>query len=148
MPKDLDRPSAKLAIPPRQMPLAETIDFAFYPRVPEISLELTNLCNLTCPYCANPALTRPKGTIEWDVLEKIVDDSVRDGLSIDWLHGVGEPLLWKRLEEVVRLIRGRNAGAGSFATNGTLLFEDRVRRLIDAGLTRIYVSVDTLDPAI
>jgi MoaA/NifB/PqqE/SkfB family radical SAM enzyme len=133
---------------PRLMPIADEIDFAFYPRVPEISLELTNVCNLTCPYCANPLLTRPKGTIEWDLLELIVEQSARDRLSIDWLHGVGEPLLWKRLEEAIRLIRGRNAGAASFATNGTLLFEDRVRQLLDAGLGRIYVSIDTLDPAV
>jgi MoaA/NifB/PqqE/SkfB family radical SAM enzyme len=129
-------------------PIQETIDFAFYPRIPEISLELTNLCNLTCPYCANPALTRPKGTIEWELLEKIVHEAGRDGLSVNWLHGVGEPLLWKRLEDVIRLIRSHDAGAGSFATNGTLLYEDRVRRLLDAGLTRIYVSIDTLDPEI
>ncbi len=132
----------------RQAPIVETIDFAFYPRIPEISLELTNVCNLTCPYCANPALTRPKGTIEWDLLEKIVDESARERLAIDWLHGVGEPLLWKRLEDVIRLIRRRDAGAGSFATNGTLLYEDRVRALLDAGLSRIYVSIDTLDPAV
>jgi pyruvate-formate lyase-activating enzyme len=132
----------------RHAPLAKTIDFAFYPRIPEISLELTNVCNLTCPYCANPTLTRPKGTIEWDLLEKIVDESARERLAINWLHGVGEPLLWKRLEDVIRLIRSRDAGAGSFATNGTLLYEDRVHSLLDAGLTRIYVSIDTLDPAV
>jgi MoaA/NifB/PqqE/SkfB family radical SAM enzyme len=128
--------------------IADTIDFAFYPRVPQISLELTNICNLTCPYCANPTLTRPKGTIEWDLLEHIVEQAARDDLKIEWLHGVGEPLLWKRLEEAIRLIRRRDAGAASFATNGTLLHEDRVRQLLDAGLTRIYVSIDTLDPAI
>jgi MoaA/NifB/PqqE/SkfB family radical SAM enzyme len=133
---------------PRFSAIADTIDFAFFPRVPEISLELTNVCNLTCPYCANPILKRPKGTIEWDLLEHIVDQAARDDLQIDWLHGVGEPLLWKRLEDAIRLIRSRGAGAASFATNGTLLFEDRVRTLLDAGLTRIYVSIDTLDPEI
>lgn len=35
----------------------------FYPAVPPISLELTNRCNLKCPYCANGTLTRPSGTI-------------------------------------------------------------------------------------
>jgi MoaA/NifB/PqqE/SkfB family radical SAM enzyme len=132
---------ARYAVP------SKTIDFAFYPRVPEITLELTNVCNLTCPYCANNVLTRPKGAIEWELVEKVVDECAGDdNLRINWLHGVGEPLLWKRLEEAVRLIRSRNAGLGSFATNGTLLYEDRVRALLDAGLSRIYVSIDTLDP--
>ncbi|MBV8165200.1 MAG: radical SAM protein, partial [Alphaproteobacteria bacterium] len=48
----------------------------------------------------------------------------------------------------IRLIRARDAGAASFGTNGTLLYEDRVRRLLDAGLGRIYVSIDTLDPEV
>jgi hypothetical protein len=60
--------SVRFAVP------AETIDSAFYPRVPGLSLELTSICNLTCPYCANPSLTRPKGTIGWDLLERVVDE--------------------------------------------------------------------------
>lgn len=129
-------------------PLLRTIDYAFYPCVPLISLELTNKCNLKCPYCANPALTRPKTYIEWPLLEKIIDECAERKYNLAWLHGVGEPLLWKRLEEVISLIRRKNAGTGSFGTNGTLLSPNRVKRLLDAGLESIYVSIDTLDPEI
>jgi len=129
-------------------PMGPTIDYAFYPRVPNISLELTANCNLKCPYCANGSLTRPKDYIEWSLLEKIVDEAADGRLNISHLHGVGEPLLWDRLEEVVALIRRRNAGLGSFGTNGTLLYEDRFRKLLDAGLTEIYISIDSLDPKI
>ena len=128
--------------------LPDQFDFAFYPQVPEISLELTNLCNLTCQFCANPALTRPKGRIEWSLFERIVDECSRDGHHINWLHGTGEPLLWDRLEDAVALIKRKRAGRGSFATNGTLLFADRVRKLLDVGLDFIYVSLDSLDPEI
>jgi MoaA/NifB/PqqE/SkfB family radical SAM enzyme len=130
------------------VPLPRIIDYAFYPRVPVISLELTNNCNLKCPYCANGALTRPKTYIEWALLEKIVDECAEMQYDLAWLHGVGEPLLWDRLEEVVALIKRKGAGTGSFATNGTLLRPDRVRRLLDAGLDSIYVSIDTLDSEI
>lgn len=100
----------------------------FYPAVPPISLELTNRCNLKCPYCANGTLTRPSGTIAWSLLERLVDQCAGGPKQIDWLHGTGEPLLGCRLEDVIRLIRGRNAGAVSFATNATLLTADRVGR--------------------
>ena len=130
------------------VPLPQTIDYAFYPRVPTISLELTNNCNLKCPYCANITLTRPKTYIAWPLLEKIVDECAERRFNLDHLHGVGEPLLWDRLEEVVGLIKRKRAGKGSFATNGTLLHPDRVKRLLDAGLENIYVSIDTLDPEI
>ncbi len=130
------------------VPLQRTVDYAFYPRVPAISLELTNNCNLKCPYCANPTLERPKAYIEWELLEKIIDECAERQYNLAWLHGVGEPLLWKRLEEVITLIKRKGAGEGSFATNGTLLHSDRVKKLLDAGLENIYVSIDTLDPEI
>jgi len=130
------------------VPAQRTIDYAYYPRVPQISLELTNHCNLKCPYCANPALTRPKGYIDWSLLEKITDECAERKYELNWIHGVGEPLLWDRLEEVVALIKRKRAGRGSFATNGTLLRPERVRSLLDAGLDSIYVSIDTLDPVV
>jgi len=131
-----------------EVPLQRTIDHAFYPRVPEISLELTNNCNLKCPYCANGTLTRPKTYIKWALLEKIVEECAAMQYNLAWLHGVGEPLLWDRLEEVIALVNRKGAGRGSFGTNGTLLYPDRVKRLLDAGLGSIYVSIDTLDPEI
>jgi len=127
-------------------PLSRNIDFAYYPNVPVISLELTNHCNLKCPYCANPTLVRPKSYIEWPLLEKIVDECAQRKYNLAWLHGVGEPLLWDRLEETISLIKLKGAGDGSFGTNGTLLRPSRVKRLLDAGLESIYVSIDTLDP--
>jgi MoaA/NifB/PqqE/SkfB family radical SAM enzyme len=128
--------------------LPRQVTAPFFPTVPVISLELTNNCNLKCPYCANIALTRPKTYIDWDFLEKVVDECAVRGYDLAWLHGVGEPLLWDRLEDVIRLIKQKGAGAGSFGTNGTLLSPGRVRSLLDAGLDRIYVSIDTLDPDI
>lgn len=129
-------------------PLEPLVNAPFYPRVPNISLELTNHCNMHCPYCANNSLTRPKGYIEWDLLEKIVIEAGQKGLNISHLHGVGEPLLWKRLEDVIQLIRQHEAGEATFGTNGSLLSRKRAERLLDAGLRSIYFSVDTLDPEI
>jgi len=133
---------------PLMVPLQREIDFAFYPRVPMISLELTNHCNLKCPYCANVTLTRPKTYIDWSFFERMVDECAERKFNLAYLHGVGEPLLWDRLEEAVALIKRKGAGMGTFGTNGTLLFADRVKSLLDAGLDSIYVSIDTLDPEI
>lgn len=120
----------------------------FFPHVPPISLELTNKCNLSCPYCGNSQLTRARGVIAWDLLEKVVDECADGHHDLAWLHGTGEPLIWDRLEDVIRLIKKRGAGEASFGTNGTLLTEKRVRSLLDSGLTSIYISLDSLDPAV
>lgn len=120
---------------------------AFYPEVPPISLELTSRCNQTCPYCANSALTRQKKNpfIEWALLQKVVDQCADGKHNIAALHGTGEPLLWHRLEDAIALIKSRNAGDATFATNGTLLTERRIASLLEAGMTSIRVSLDTLD---
>jgi cyclic pyranopterin phosphate synthase len=119
--------------------------FVFYPTVPPISLELTSRCNLKCPYCANGTLTRPEGFIAWSLLEKLVDQCKDGRHAIDWLHGTGEPLLWKRVEDVIRLITSQDAGKASFGTNGTLLHPHRIESLLAAGLTSVYVSLDSLN---
>ncbi len=123
-------------------------DQIIYPDVPQISLELTNKCNLKCPYCGNRNLTRPRGEIKWELLEKLVDDCSNNKHDIAWLHGTGEPLLYPRLEEAIALIRKHKAGSACFATNGTLLNRERVKKLLDAGLVSLYVSLDSLDPDI
>lgn len=134
----------------KQAMMTDTVDpsEAFYPTVPVISLELTNRCNLKCPYCGNSELTRKSGYIEWKLLEKLVEESANGHHDIAWLHGTGEPMLWDRLEDVIRLIKKNDAGEASFGTNGTLLHEHRIKSLLDAGLSSIYVSIDSLDPEI
>lgn len=129
-------------------PMSAVIDFPFYPRIPAISLELTSHCNLRCPYCLNATLQRTKKNISWELLVKIVDEAAEKKLEISNLHGAGEPLTWNRLEDAIRLIHSRNAGLATFGTNGVLLSEERFRSLLDAGLTQIYFSIDTLDPAL
>ena len=121
---------------------------AFYPQVPPITIELTNNCNLKCPYCSNSVLDRKRGYIDWGLLEKTVDESSDGRHNISMLHGTGEPLLWDRLEEVIRLIKARKAGDASFATNGTLLNERRIESLLEAGLGFIRVSLDSMDEKI
>lgn len=123
---------------------------AFYPDVPPISLELTSQCNLKCPYCTNPILPRQqeKPNISWSLLEKLVDECAGGRHNLSQLHGTGEPLLWDRLEEAVALIKSRKAGDGMFATNGTLLTERRIATLLQAGMTALRVSLDSLDERI
>jgi sulfatase maturation enzyme AslB (radical SAM superfamily) len=122
--------------------------FVFYSEVPPISLELTSVCNLKCPYCANNTLTRPSGYIDDALLDKLIGECAGGRHAIDWLHGTGEPLLWDRLEEVVSRIVRCGAGKGSFATNATLLYPDRVESLLEAGLRNIYISLDSMDERI
>jgi len=64
------------------------------------------------------------------------------------LNGIGEPLLHPRLEEFIQTAK-RLMPASSwvgFQTNGLLLDEGRARSLVDAGVDRICLSLDSIHP--
>jgi MoaA/NifB/PqqE/SkfB family radical SAM enzyme len=57
----------------------------------------------------------------------------------------GEPLLHPELDAIIERIRRRGILAG-LLTNGYLLTPDRIKRLNHAGLDRLQISVDNVDP--
>jgi MoaA/NifB/PqqE/SkfB family radical SAM enzyme len=106
------------------------------------ALLVTRRCNLACPFCIVPPLSRPE---EWqpyeadrEKVERILrHPAVRRALYIG-LSG-GEPLLNKHLSEIVRLVRRQGHLCG-IVTNGTLL-TDRVRELKKSDINIINISV-------
>jgi MoaA/NifB/PqqE/SkfB family radical SAM enzyme len=66
------------------------------------------------------------------------------GTSMIDLSG-GEPLLHPDLDQIIRRIRRHGAFAG-LLTNGYLLTRDRIRRLNQAGLDRLQISIDNVMP--
>ncbi len=64
------------------------------------------------------------------------------------LSGIGEPLLYPHLEQLITEARKSMPADGviSFQTNGMLLNNERAGRLRDAGLDRICISLDSVNP--
>ena len=115
----------------------------------DLRLSLTDRCNLRCTYCM------PAEGLDWmDRSELLDDDEIvrlvrigteRLGITTVRLTG-GEPLLRRGLEGLVaRLAALDPAPVLALTTNGIGLAA-RAQDLKDAGLDRINVSLDTLDP--
>ncbi|MEA2937434.1 MAG: hypothetical protein QOC56_938, partial [Alphaproteobacteria bacterium] len=103
-------------------------------------LEVTNRCNLLCTTCPRTyAELEPPADMAWDLFVKIVEQ-VPD-LARAVLHGVGEPMLVKRLPDMVRYLKDRGVHV-LFNTNGTVLNERNGRALIATGLDELRVSLD------
>jgi len=103
-------------------------------------LETTNRCNLLCTTCPRTyAELEPPADMSWDLFTRIVDQL--PGIERAVLHGVGEPMLVKRLPQMVRYLKDRGAYV-LFNTNGTMLNERNGRALIAAGLDELRVSLD------
>lgn len=108
-------------------------------------LETTNRCNLLCTTCPRTyEELEPPADMSWELFTTIVDQS--PGLQRAVLHGVGEPMLVKRLPEMVRYLKERDVYV-LFNTNGTVLNLKNGRALIDAGLDELRVSLDASNAA-
>ncbi|EHR52948.1 molybdenum cofactor biosynthesis protein A [Saccharomonospora marina XMU15] len=115
----------------------------------DLRVSLTDKCNLRCTYCM------PAEGLEWMPGEQVLSDdelirlmtiAVRDlGITDIRLTG-GEPLLRPRLEELVaRIAALRPRPRLSMTTNG-IGFAKRAKAFAEAGLDRINVSLDSIDP--
>ena len=108
-------------------------------------IEPVGRCNLQCRMC--PVRYRDAGTalMDWDVYRAIVDrlPAVREL----HLQGLGEPLMHPRFFDMVAYAAAKGI-AVSVNTNLTILTPAMARRMVDSGLTDVYVSIDAADPAV
>ncbi|WP_091937852.1 GTP 3',8-cyclase MoaA [Methanolobus profundi] len=110
--------------------------------VRSLRMSITDRCNLNCIYCHNEGHIGHSKEMSVDTIVNIVDVASQFGVNRLKLSG-GEPLLRKDLEDaLVRLPEMRDV---SLTTNAVLL-RDRASSLREAGLNRVNISLDTLDP--
>lgn len=109
-----------------------------------IEVELTNRCSLNCVMCGTPYMTRQKCDMAWDLFTKVVDDAVRNGYRVMWLHVFGEPLLYPRIFDAVRYIKEADKRGPCISTNGMLLTKDVSEQLIDSGVEHIMVVLSSM----
>ena len=114
-----------------------------------VRISLTDRCNFDCVYCHNEGLGDTRGPMDPQDDEMSADEVVRF-LEVVSEFGVGkvkftggEPMLRDDLEEIIR--RTPDSMEVSMTTNGTFL-PGRAEGLVEAGLSRVNVSQDALDP--
>src|SRR5690242_11513220 len=99
-------------------------------------------CNLACTYCNEyDDFSKP---VALDIILRRLELLGRLNTGVITLSG-GEPLLHPDLDDIIRGIR-RHATLAGMITNGYLLTADRVRRLNDAGLDYLQISIDNVMP--
>jgi len=115
----------------------------------QLDIELNASCNLRCPMCPISAeSTENKGKSTWfpfAIYKEIIDQAVINGLQALKLNYINEPLIRPDLPDFIQY--ARNAGVLDIymSTNGMLMTPEVSKKIIDAGLTRIQISVDAVD---
>src|SRR5262245_3578683 len=112
---------------------------ALSPRRPLlVQLVVTRRCNLACGYCHEyDNVSSPR---EVPLLERRIDHAGRLGTLVLTLTG-GEPLLHPRLDTLIARVVA-NGMVCTLISNGYALTREWVRRLNDAGLSVLQMSVD------
>lgn len=113
-----------------------------------LDIEITNRCNLKCTFCDKlPLLSKDRiGDMSFDLYKRIIDEGKKYDLCSVKLSYRGEPLLHPMICEMVAYAKKHGVLDIYFNTNGMLLNEERVLKLIDAGLDRVSVSIEGTDP--
>ena len=120
-----------------------TLKDSFNRPVSNLRVSLTPKCNLSCIYCHREGEKAPEDPLTAAEIAEVLRVAAGFGIRSVKFTG-GEPMLRPDLIEIIKSVP---AGMeSSLTTNGTLL-AGLAADLKQAGLRRVNVSIDSLDPA-
>lgn len=115
-----------------------------------ISFELSNECNANCVFCRtatgqiynqnpNDAAFVEKGFMAYELYSQVIDE-VKDYLLMAILYVNGEPLIYKHLYAAIQHATDNHV-ASMIATNGILLSEQSIQKLLDSDVDFIKIAI-------
>lgn len=130
-----------------QVPSSAFLQDQFGRRHNNLRVSVTDRCNLRCTYCM------PEDVVFRDRREMLTFEEIAHFVRVAATLGVdkvrltgGEPLMRKDLHKLVSLVVNVPGITDVGLTTNGLLLADQSTALYDAGLRRLNVSLDTLDP--
>ena len=113
-----------------------------------LDIDATSKCNLRCTMCPRTDMLGrgtlwPAKDFDLDLFKRLIDEGAEKGLCSIKFNYLGEPLLCRTIVDMVAYAKQRGLVDVMFNTNATLLDETLARRLIDAGLDKLFFSFDS-----
>jgi GTP 3',8-cyclase len=120
----------------------------FNRKISYLRISVTDRCNLRCRYCMpeeGVELFEHSKILTYEEITEVVRKAAEMGINKVRLTG-GEPLVRKDIVDLVEMISSlKEIDDVGLTTNG-LLLEKYAQPLKEAGLKRVNISLDTLDP--
>lgn len=113
-----------------------------------LRVSVTDRCNMRCVYCmpSEGVAWQPHETIlRYEEIAQVVRVAAEHGVRQVRLTG-GEPLVRKDLPDLVRMIAATPGIEDVSLTTNAILLERMAEPLAKAGLRRVNISLDTLQP--
>ena len=127
----------------RYADMIETAVMSEVPPIPKAMLvEVANICNHRCSFCAYSKMTRKSYFIDPEVFKSIARQGYELGVREIGLHGASEPLTCKKLADHIQYCTDLGYDYIYFTTNGTLGKPEKWRSYIDAGIHSIKFSIN------
>jgi radical SAM protein with 4Fe4S-binding SPASM domain len=115
---------------------------------PIVIIAVTNVCDLACIHCAHPTIKKDPGYrgtfMPGEVHTQIVEEtqSYRDKLWVFRYAADGESMLHPKFLDMVEETKAAGIGPVDLTTNAMSLTDDSMRRLLEAPIDVIDVSLD------
>lgn len=106
-----------------------------------LALELTNYCNLKCPYCTSPLGQRDRGYMSDEVFAAVINSLKEMKTNRIQLIGNGEATIHPKFSEFISEL-GKTKRFISIVTNGQWIKERVPYDMLNAPLDMIEISID------
>ncbi len=119
----------------------------------QILMDITEVCNLACTHCPHPAFVKSEhyGGLHLDpaLNEKMIEEVRRHGQGrtqyIRYASN-GEPLVHPHAYDMIQAAVDFSGVYVTLTTNGKIMDEKRTRKLLEAGVHMIDISIDAFKP--
>lgn len=112
--------------------------------VTSLRISVTRGCNQDCFYCHWEGCLEEDREMTPGEIGKLVEEATEFGIEKIKLTG-GEPLVRDDIEGIIAAVSGPSITDVSMTTNGVKMAE-KAKELVEAGLDRVNISLDTLNP--
>ena len=113
-----------------------------------LRLSITDRCNLRCRYCMpeeGVKLVEHSDLLTYEEIVRAIEVFARSGITKIRITG-GEPLVRRGVADLIKRIAGIEGIKDLTLTTNGVLLKDYAGALVEAGLRRINISLDTLNP--
>ena len=114
---------------------------------PHLEIELNYSCNLRCPMCTwsiENTIEKKEDWFPFEDYKKILKEAVASGTKSIRLTYINEPLIRTDIDQFIKYAADIGVIDIIITTNGTLMSKEVSKKLIEAGLTKINVSLDAV----